>query len=99
MRYWGITDTVINVFTKQQSDTVLLYEVRFAKGQMVLLSGCWSCKPILGYSIGNENETILNEYDQIPDGLRELIDNYARQVLVVLLQNSPDYMKKNGKSF
>lgn len=97
MRYWGITDTVINVFTKQQSDTVLLYEVRFAKGQMVLLSGCWSCKPILGYSIGNENETILNEYDQIPDGLRELIDNYARQVLSCFTSKQPGLYEEKWK--
>ncbi len=86
MKYCGkqnISESDFSVFIKQKGDTVLLYEVVFQTGEMVLLSGNRSCLPVLGYRFPEESvdaESILSRFDDIPDGLRDMIEEYAEQV-------------------
>ena len=81
MRYYGRTsisnNMVDNVFTMVNQGDTLLYEVHFETGETVLLSGHKACEPVLGYITEGQGETILNQYDQIPDGLRDFVDGYA----------------------
>lgn len=81
MRYYGKNNISLNlvdtVFSMVNQGDTLLYEVHFETGETVLLSGHKACVPVLGYITEGHGETILNQYDQIPDGLRDFIDEYA----------------------
>ncbi len=71
------------VFQMKSEKNTLLYEVVFENGSNVLLSGSKACLPVLGYSIdlkSKEKESVLNNYDLIPDGLRFMIDEYIKQI-------------------
>lgn len=43
----------------------------------MLLSGHKACVPVLGYITEGHGETILNQFNQIPDGLRDFVEEYA----------------------
>lgn len=88
MRYNGMSNisksNIANVYTKQNGDTTLLYEVIFKSGEMVLLSGNKTCLPILGYNIPEKKVytlSILDNYDDIPDGLKDMLEEYIDQIL------------------
>lgn len=100
MKYCGkqnISESDFSVFTKQKGDTVLLYEVIFQTGEMVLLSGNRSCLPVLGYRFPEESvdaESILSRFDDIPDGLRDMIEEYAEQVENCFVYGATDGYQK-----
>lgn len=68
--------------TLHNGDTIFMYEVVFNTDDIVLLSGNITCSPILGYILHDnvETQSILDNYDNIPDGLREMIDNYLDEI-------------------
>ena len=74
---------VDTVFTRVNNDRVLLYEIHFNTGESVLLSGNRSCIPILGLISNNDGiyqQGILGANNEIPDGLKYLLDYYSDQV-------------------
>ena len=81
MRYYGRNNisnsSIDSVYSMVNQGDTLLYEVHFESGETVLLSGHKACEPVLGYITEGKGETILNRYDQIPDGLRDFVDEYA----------------------
>lgn len=80
MRYYGrnVSNNIVDsVYTMLKQGNTLLYEVHFETGETVLLSGHKACVPVLGYITEGHGESILNQYDQIPDGLRDFVDEYA----------------------
>lgn len=94
MRYNGRTSMVesfvSNVNTRSRGDTVLLYEVVFHSGELVLLSGNKSCLPVLGYCLSSPSSTpqsILNNYSEIPDGLRDMLEEYEEQIVYSFRNN------------
>ncbi len=84
MRYYGKTNmsihTVSDVLSLGLGGPTLIYEVHFESGESVLLSGSRSCKPILGYTKEESNQTLLNHFENLPDGLKFLIDCYMEQI-------------------
>ena len=65
-----------------RSDT-LIYEVLFHSGESVLLSGNKSCLPILGYNLPEtvtSPQSIIMNYDNLPDGLRAFLEEYLEQI-------------------
>ncbi|MBR6227868.1 MAG: C10 family peptidase [Bacteroidales bacterium] len=86
IKYCGkqdVSETELSVFTKQKGDTVLVYEVVFPTGEMVLLSGNKSCLPVLGYRLPGKtvaSESVLSHFDDIPGGLRDMIEEYIEQI-------------------
>lgn len=68
--------------TLHSGDTVFMYEVVFNTDDIVLLSGNTTCSPILGYILHDNKETqsILDNYDNIPDGLKNMIDGYLEEI-------------------
>ena len=68
--------------TLYSGDTVFMYEVVFNTDDIVLLSGNATCSPILGYILHDNKETqsILDNYDNIPDGLKNMIDGYLAEI-------------------
>ncbi len=63
------TDSVSSVYTNTRGGNVLMYEVDFADGSIVLLSGNKSCTPILGMILAEEDgasKGMLNRIDSIP---------------------------------
>ena len=58
---------------------VVLYEVT-ADSISVLLSGSRACYPLLG-KYHTPNGPLLNDYDNLPDNLRWLIDGYIAQIV------------------
>ncbi len=94
MKYNGRTSlaksSVSSVQTKSKGDTVLIYEVLFQSGEMVLLSGNKACLPVLGYSLPTEvsaPQSILDNYADIPDGLRDMLSEYEEQILYCFRNN------------
>ena len=84
MKYYGKTNisnhTVSDVLTLGLGGPTLIYEVHFVSGESVLLSGSRLCKPVLGYSKEEPNQTLLNHIEDLPDGLKFLIDCYMEQI-------------------
>lgn len=77
------------IYTEADIDTVnlyvsgldtLLYEVKFNDNHSVLLSGSKACLPILGYNFSYDDETTLDKFDEIPPGLRFMIQEYIDQI-------------------
>ena len=60
----------------------LLYEIVFSTGESVLLSGHKNCLPILAINTSSYRETILDNMESIPDGLKDLIDEYIEQIRI-----------------
>ena len=94
MKYNGCTSlaksSVSSVNSKNKGDTVLIYEVLFQSGEMVLLSGNKACLPVLGYSFPTEvsaPQSILDNYADIPDGVRDMIEEYEEQILYCFRNN------------
>ena len=81
MRYYGRNNisnsSIDSVYSMVNQGDTLLYEVHFESGETVLLSGHKACEPVLGYITEGKGETILNRYDNIPDGLRDFVDEYV----------------------
>ena len=67
----------------RETNRVMIYEVVFASGESVLLSGNKNCLPILSMNFSPYKETILDRIDEIPDGLKDLIDEYIEQIQLV----------------
>lgn len=76
------SSNVEKVNTLHSGDTVFMYEVVFKTDDIVLLSGNTTCTPILGYILYDDMETqsILDNYDNIPDGLKNMIDGYLEEI-------------------
>lgn len=76
--------TVDNVFELKDKGNSLIYEICFNCGVRVLLSGNKSCVPILAY-IDNvvtdftQSKSILSFGEDVPDGLKQLLNDYADQ--------------------
>ena len=94
MKYNGRTNldksSVSSVNSKNNGDTVLIYEVLFQSGEMVLLSGNKACIPVLGYSLPTEASTpqsVLGNYADIPDGLQDVLAEYEEQILYCFRNN------------
>ena len=94
MRYNGRTSmaesSVLSVNTKSRGDTILMYEVVFQSGELVLLSGNKSCLPVLGYCLPSSSSTpqsILNNYPDIPAGLRDMLGEYEEQIVYCFRNN------------
>jgi hypothetical protein len=94
MKYNGRTNLAISsissVSSKNNGDMVLIYEVIFQSGEMVLLSGNKACIPVLGYSLpsaASAPQSILGNYADIPDGLRDLLSEYEEQILYCFRNN------------
>lgn len=68
--------------TLHSGDTIFMYEVVFDTEDIVILSGNITCSPILGYILHDNEETqsILDNYDNIPDGLKEMINEYLEEI-------------------
>lgn len=68
--------------TLHNGDTIFMYEVVFNTDDIVLLSGNITCSPILGYILHDnvETQSILDNYDNIPDGLKEMINEYLEEI-------------------
>lgn len=86
MRYDGRNISALmvdTVFTMTKNNRVLLYEVHFSTGESVLMSGSKACIPVLGFitlEFGRETSGILNQFDQISEGLQIMIESYADQI-------------------
>ncbi len=82
--YTGITKgNLSDVYTIQNGDTTLIYEVVFKSGEMVMLSGNKCCLPVLGYRLSPKSHdtiSMLNNYNKLPCGLRGLIDEYSEEI-------------------
>jgi len=94
MKYNGRTNltksSVSSVNSKNNGDTVLIFEVLFQSGEKVLLSGNKACIPVLGYSLPTgvcAPQSILDNYADIPDGLRDMIEDYEEQILYCFRNN------------
>ncbi len=76
------SSNVEKINTLHSGDTVFMYEVVFDTEDIVLLSGNTTCSPILGYILHDNMETqsILDNYDNIPDGLKEMINEYLEEI-------------------
>lgn len=76
--------SVCNVFSLANKGDCLVYEVCFKNGNRVFLSGNKSCLPVLGYVDfctidSTQMESVLSFGEDIPDGLKLLLNNYAEQ--------------------
>ena len=94
MKYNGRTSltksSILSVNSKSKGDTVLIYEILFRSGEMVLLSGNKSCIPILGYSLPTTTsmpQSILDNYSDIPYGLQDMLMEYEEQILYCFRNN------------
>ena len=94
MKYNGRTSlaksSIISIQSKNNGDTVLIYEVLFQSGEIVLLSGNKACLPVLGYSLPTSvsaPQSILENYADIPDGLRDMLSEYEEQILFCFRNN------------
>ena len=76
------SSNVEEVNTLHSGDTVFMYEVVFDTEDIVILSGNTTCSPILGYILHDNMETqsILDNYDNIPDGLKNMINEYLEEI-------------------
>lgn len=76
--------SISGVFSLEEKGNCLVYEVCFNNGKRVFLSGNKSCLPVLGYVDfctveSTQMESALSFGEDIPDGLKLLLDNYAEQ--------------------
>lgn len=79
-----LESSVSGVFSLEEKGKCLVYEVCFKNGQKVFLSGNKSCLPVLGYvdSCSIDSTQIESAFlfgEDVPDGLKLLLDNYAEQ--------------------
>lgn len=73
--------TIDTIYTYKDSlNRALLYEVVFNNKQAVLLSGSKACIPILGFYEVKNNQSILANRFQIPEGLQDLINDYSEEI-------------------
>lgn len=82
--------SILSVNSKSKGDTVLIYEILFRSGEMVLLSGNKSCIPVLGYSLPTTTsmpQSILDNYSDIPYGLQDMLTEYEEQILYCFRNN------------
>ena len=82
--------SVSSINSKNKGDTVLIYEVHFQSGEIVLLSGNKACTPVLGYSLStlfSASQSILDNNADIPDGLRDMLSEYEEQILICFRNN------------
>ena len=68
--------TIKGVYDYVRNDTVILYEVCFMNDLHVILSGSKSCKPIMGYGVINDANSLLNTANFSIEPLTGLIENY-----------------------
>ena len=101
MKYNGRTSltksSILSVNSKSKGDTVLIYEILFRSGEMVLLSGNKSCIPILGYSLPTTTsmpQSILDNYSDIPYGLQDMLTEYEELHLLYLAIHTMQHLKK-----
>ena len=74
------TDSVANIYTKTLNGNVVLYEILFTNGSSVLVSGSKSFIPVLAVLSSETDEptnSLLNNYSNLPDVLKDIIDAYA----------------------
>ena len=69
------SSNILTVYSYEDNSVTLMREVVFDNGLSVLMSACKICLPVLLYS--TNHTTILSDIDNIPDGLRDYIHNYA----------------------
>ena len=77
------TDSVDNIYTKSLNGNVVLYEVHFTNGSSVLLSGSKSFIPVLAVLSSETDDptaSLLNNYANLPDVLKDIIDTYAEAI-------------------
>ena len=77
-------DSIDSVFKMVRNGNTLLYEVSFASGERVLLSGHRGCQPVLGFFDSDTASlppySILSDNEEIPAGLKAMICDYANQI-------------------
>ena len=88
------TDSVSSVYTNTRGGNVLMYEVDFADGSIVLLSGNKSCTSILCMIIAEEDgpsKGLLNRIDSMSPAARDLLSYYSNQINYIFnsANNSP----------
>ena len=88
------TDSVSSVFMDTHDGNILMYEVGFADGSIVLLSGNKSCTPILCMIIAEEDgpsKGLLNRIDSMSPAARDLLSYYSNQINYIFnsANNSP----------
>ena len=77
------TDSVDNIYTKSLNGNIVLYEVHFTNGSSVLLSGSKSFIPVLAVLSSETDDptaSLLNNYANLPDVLKDIIDAYANTI-------------------
>jgi len=76
--------SVDSVFKMVRNGNTLLYEVSFASGERVLLSGHRGCQPVLGFFDSDTASlppySILFDNEEIPAGLKAMVCEYADQI-------------------
>lgn len=76
--------SVDSVFKMVRNGNTLLYEVSFASGERVLLSGHRGCQPVLGFFDSDTTSlppySILSDNEEIPAGLKAMVCEYADQI-------------------
>ena len=80
---YDIDTTLTYSLVIRGANRVMMYEVVFASGESILLSGNKNCLPILSIKFSPYKETILDRMDKIPDGVKDLIDEYIEQIQLV----------------
>ena len=77
-----VEKTVDSVYCIERNGKKLLFEVRFSDGEMVIVSGNKRCKPVLAcqYESDVDNTSILENYNDIPEGLKCFLDEYIEQI-------------------
>ena len=80
---YDIDTTLTYSLVIRGANRVVMYEVVFTSGESILLSGNKNCLPILSINFSHYQETILDRMDKIPDGLKDLIDEYIEQIQLV----------------
>lgn len=76
MRFRNISDSnIVSIYDYKEDSKMLLKEVRFDNGLLIILSAHKNCKPVLVYS--TSDQPILSKITDLPDGLRCFIDNYC----------------------
>lgn len=73
-------DSIDNIYRKIVGNNILLYEVAFKNGYIVLLSGHKSCTPVLSVMSDNHNNNIINNTTDMPEALIDLIGAYIKQI-------------------
>lgn len=86
MRYRGIcsqSSDIDTVYRLEKDSNTLVYEVFFRSGESVVLSGNKKCKPVIGYSIPSNSESIVSVIDDrelTPCCFKDFFNNYVNQI-------------------